>query len=125
MLELKWLFLIASRRPFQSNTQAASSGTTKSYRAPPHKQLRPSWDEVGLYSVVSGMHLLTACAVSGGHLVCVAVGVKARLGRGGSDVLVAILGWIRCGVPLTGRSGAQHSFNRITGIDSHVVLWVL
>jgi hypothetical protein len=38
-------------------------------------------------------------------------------------VPVAILGWIRCGVPLTGRSGAQHSFNRISGIDSHVVLW--
>jgi hypothetical protein len=44
-------------------------------------------------------------------------------GRGGSDVLVAILGWVRCGVPLTDRSGAQHSFNRIIGIDIHVVLW--
>jgi hypothetical protein len=69
------------------------------------------------------MHLLTAGAVSGGHLVCVAVGVLARLGCGGSDVPVAIPGWICCGVPLTDRSGAQHSFNRIIGIDSHVVLW--
>jgi hypothetical protein len=88
--------------------------------------VRQSWDEVSLCSVVSGMHLLTAGAVSGGHLVCVADGVLARLGRGGSDVLVAILGWIRCGVPLAGdRSGAQHSFNRTIGIDSHVVLYAL
>jgi hypothetical protein len=86
-------------------------------------RVRPSWDEVSLWSLVSSMHLLTAGAVGGEHLVCVAVGVLARLGRGGSDALVAILGWIRCGVPLTDRSGAQHSFNRIIGIDSHVVLW--
>ena len=43
-------------------------------------RVRPSWDEVSLCSVVSSMHLLTAGAVSGGHLVCVAVGVLARLG---------------------------------------------
>ena len=45
-------------------------------------RVRPSWDEVSLCSVVSSMHLLTAGAVSGGHLVCVAVGVLARLGCG-------------------------------------------
>jgi hypothetical protein len=49
-----------------------------------------------LWSGVSSRYLLTAGAVSRGHLVGVAVGVSARLGggRGGSDALVAIMRWI-------------------------------